>query len=246
MELSVVIPAHNSGLVLETTVAAFATRLAGRAAEIIVVENGSTDDTAVIGKRLERDWDDPSVELRVLTSGKGMGNALKAGVAQSRGEYVLLTADDLPFGFDDLDGADAVLDRTGSMPVLLIGSKAHAQSEVDRGILRGVMTFGFTTLRGLVLGTRTRDPQGTFLVEGSFLRSLCASLVEPGFLFTTELDYAAELAGIRPLELPVKLSESHREQPSRVAVADVLAMARGLLVLRRRKDELKAAALAGL
>lgn len=246
LELSVVIPAHNSGLVLESTVNSFASRLAGCAAEIIVVENGSTDDTAAIGRHLERTWTDPSIELCVLTSDKGMGNALKAGVARSRGAYVLLTADDLPFGFDDLDGADEVRTRTGSMPLLLIGSKAHSRSEVDRGVLRSVMTFGFTTLRRLVLGTRTRDPQGTFLVEGRFLRSVCESLVEPGFLFTTELDYAAELAGVAPVELPVRLSASHQAQPSRVTLSDVLTMARGLLVLRTRKDELKAAATAGL
>ena len=108
------------------------------------------------------------------------------------------------------------------------------------------MTRGFSILRRLILGTRAKDPQGTFLIDGELLRSLVGSLAEPGFLFTTELDYALELAGIEPVELPVRLSDSHRDQPSRVAGGDVLAMARGLLSLRGRKDELKAAATAGL
>lgn len=240
--LSVVIPAYNSGQVLAATVGCFAGYLAGRSAEIIVVENGSTDDTAAVCRRLEQDWNDPTVSLRVFTSAKGMGNALRVGSSNSRGAQVLLTADDLPFGFDDLDAARALTEKLGHAPLLMIGSKGHPESVIDRGLMRSTMTRGFSILRRVILGTHAKDPQGTFLIDGNLLRSLVGSLAEPGFLFTTELDYALELAGIQPVELPVRLSESHRNQPSRVAGGDVLAMARGLLSLRRRKDELRRAA----
>lgn len=243
---SVVIPAHNSARVLASTVGRFAEYLSGVEAEIIVVENGSTDDTSSVCRRLEQSWNDPTVSLRVMTSAKGLGNALRVGVAASRGSRVLLTADDLPFGFDDLDAAQAITADTGDTPLLMIGSKGHPESVVSRGILRTIMTTGFGVLRRIVLGTRAKDPQGTFLVDGDLLRAIVGSLVEPGFLFTTELDYALELAGIDPVELPVRLSESHRDEPSRVAGGDVLAMAKGLLSLRKRKSELKSAAQYGL
>lgn len=246
LELSVVIPAHNSGRVLAATVGRFADYLAGLPAEIIVVENGSTDDTALVCRSLEQDWNDPTVSLHVFTSDKGMGNALRLGSSNSRGAQVLLTADDLPFGFDDLDGAKAITDSLGHTPLLMIGSKGHPESVVDRGVVRKTMTRGFSMLRRVILGTRAKDPQGTFLIDGNLLRSLVGSLVEPGFLFTTELDYALELAGIEPVELPVRLSAAHSEQPSRVAGGDVVAMARGLLSLRRRENELRQAAVAGL
>ena len=48
----------------------------------------------------EQAWAHPRVSLRLLRSAKGMGNAYRAGIAASRGERVVLTADDLPFGFD--------------------------------------------------------------------------------------------------------------------------------------------------
>ena len=245
VELSVVIPAHNSARVIESTVEAFADYLSCRTAEIIVVQNGSTDSTADICRRLEAEWSHSSVSLLVLTSDKGMGNALRLGVARSRGDRVLLTADDLPFGFDDLDGAAQLTSETGTTPLVVVGSKAHPKSSVERGVLRAVMTFGFASLRSIVLGTNTRDPQGTFIVDGTLLRALAPQLIEPGFLFTTELDYAEELAGVRPVELPVSLSESHRSEPSRVAFGDVVNMARGLLSLRRRRQTLRAAAQAG-
>ena len=244
--LSVVIPAHNSARVLASTVGRFAEYLADVQAEIIVVENGSTDDTGAVCRRLEQSWDHTTVSLHITTSAKGLGNALRVGVAHSSGSRVLLTADDLPFGFDDLDAARAIAADTGHTPLLMIGSKGHPDSVVSRGMLRTVMTTGFGVLRRVVLGTHAKDPQGTFLVDGDLLRSVAGSLVEPGFLFTTELDYALELAGVDPVELPVRLSESHRDEPSRVAGGDVMAMAKGLVSLRKRKSELKSAAQYGL
>ncbi|QCQ93233.1 glycosyltransferase [Rhodococcus sp. SGAir0479] len=244
-DLSVVIPAHNSGAVLETTVRRVAARFTGRPVEIIVVENGSTDDTAAVCDALAAGWDpDTTVAFAALRSAKGMGNALRVGALASRGSRVLLTADDLPFGFDDLDGAERADREAGHRLPVVIGSKAHPDSVADRGPARTVLTRGFATLRRLILGTRTGDPQGTFLVDGALLRALAPHLTEPGFLFTTELDYAVESAGIRPVEVPVRLAAEHRGHASRIAPADVVQMARGLLALRRRRTALRTAALA--
>lgn len=238
MDLTVVIPAHNSAAVIESTVRRIAEHLHGQAVEIIVVENGSTDATAERCRDLMRDWDAGAVPVRIMRSDKGLGNALRAGAIASDGARVLLTADDLPFGFDDLEGAAAL---GSELPPVLIGSKAHAESAVDRGRARGVLTGGFALLRRLILGIRTGDPQGTILVDGPLLRRLAPYLDEPGFLFTTELVYAAELAGIRPFEVPVRLSEEHSEHGTRVTASDVVSMATGLVRLRRRRRELAAA-----
>src|SRR6266566_1353733 len=111
-DLSVVIPAHNSAALIEGTIARLAGRLSDRSAEIIVVENGSTDDTFARCMRMREGWRDRRVTLVVTQSPKGMGSALRTGVEISRGVSVLLTADDLPFGFDDIDAADALAKST--------------------------------------------------------------------------------------------------------------------------------------
>ncbi|TQC43900.1 glycosyltransferase [Rhodococcus sp. WS4] len=237
-ELSVVIPAFNSERVLESTVRSFAEHFAGRDVEIIVVQNGSTDSTVRVCRALADEWTDPTVSFTCLNSAKGMGNALRAGALASRGDRVLLTADDLPFGFGDIDAADRLEREWGQLPPVIIGSKAHPESVVDRGPLRSAMTTGFGTLRRALLGTRTGDPQGTFVVDGTLLRSLADRLSEPGFLFTTELTYALELSGIEPVEVPVRLNDDHRAHPSRIALTDVVRMAWGLLSLRRRRQGL--------
>jgi hypothetical protein len=229
--LTYVVPAHNSTLAIEPTLRALASRLADRDAEVIVVENGSTDGTPALLLGIEQTWAHPRVPLRLLRSAKGMGNAYRAGIAASRGERVVLTADDLPFGFDDLDAAEGV-DATAH-PVV-IGSKGHPDSDVDRGLPRRVLSSGFRVLRRVVLGMRTLDPQGTFVLAGDWAREIVPRLIEPGYLVTTELCHVAERSGVQPLEVPVRLSPQHRDHRSRIAVRDVWRMAVGLLAIRRR------------
>ncbi len=235
MFLSVIVPAHNAAGLIESTVERLRDRLAGQHAEIIVVENGSADDTFERCARMSAEWTDPGVAFTPIRCDKGMGEALRTGILASHGDFVLLTADDLPFGFDDLDALGRMRqDPDRPIPAAIIGSKSHPNSVVHRGAYRGLMTWGFGVLRWLTLGMRTGDPQGTFILSGDLARQLAPEIREPGFLFTTELAYVLERLGIRPVEIPVRLEAHHASHGSRVAMHDVMAMATGLLRLRRR------------
>ena len=191
--LSVVIPAHNCSTLIADTVGRLAGRLSDRSTEIIVVENGSTDGTFDRCRELADAWRHPDVALVVAQSPKGMGNALRTGIGDSHGARVLLTADDLPFGFDDLDAEDRMASEgVEVLPPMIIGSKAHPLSDVQRAATRNVLTSAFANLRRWLLGSRVGDSQGTFLVDGPLIRRLAADVREPGFLFTTELVHVAE------------------------------------------------------
>lgn len=234
-ELSVVIPAHNSASLIAESVARLADRLRGRAAQIIIVENASKDDTLARCQAIQQVWRDPTIELVVLQCAHGLGNAYRTGVLASSGQTVLLTADDLPFGFDDLDALDALTAQPdGLPPQVMIGSKAHPRSRVMRGWVRGLLTGCFGLARRAVLRMRTGDPQGTFIINGDLARRLMPYVHEPGFLFTTELAYLIERLGITPIEVPVTLDRQHHAHASRVRMRDAFLMAAGLLRLRRR------------
>src|SRR5882757_4610711 len=74
--LSYVVPAHNSMPVIAATLRELAQRLRHTNSEILVVENGSTDGTLDLLRELEGNWSFDRPKLRVLTSEKGLGNAL--------------------------------------------------------------------------------------------------------------------------------------------------------------------------
>lgn len=228
--LSYVVPAHNSTEVIESSLKELCGRLTGTGAEILVVENGSSDGTLDLLRRIEREWSE-EVELRVLSCPKGLGNALRAGIAASRGDRVFFGADDLPFGFDDLDAA---MELDHATHPVVIGSKGHQDSVTARSLSRTIMTMGFFILRWLVLGMRTRDPQGTFVLDGEWVREAGPLLTEQGFLLTTELTYLAERSGIKPVEVPVRLRPSHDVHGSRIRLSDPLKMGAGLFGLRLR------------
>ena len=228
--LSVVIPMHNSETVIHNTVGQWVERLDGQSAELILVENGSTDNTWIIAQDIARAQH--NISRVVLQSEKGMGNALRAGIARSSGVRVLLSADDLPFGFSDLDSAE----NLGRHPDVVIGSKAHQDSVVERGILRSAFTNGYKMARRVILGSKVGDTQGTFFVDGEWLRSINHLLDEPGFLFTTQLVVYAESHGKELVEVPVALSDDHAPKTSTVGWRDVVSMGSGLVRLRRFKS----------
>jgi glycosyltransferase involved in cell wall biosynthesis len=230
LDVSVVIPAHNSGALIDRSVAELLERLQGTTAEIILVENGSTDDTFSRCASLA----ETSESVTCIRVARGMGNALRAGAQASRGRWVLLTADDLPFGFSDLDGFERMRRSTAPLPPVLIGSKAHPDSRVDRGHARAFLTRAFAVLRLIVLGMRTGDPQGTLIIDGSLVRQLSRHVSETGFLFTTELVYICEEVGLRPTEIPVELRADHGQHRTRISLTDIVRMAVGLLRLRAR------------
>ena len=230
-DLSVVIPVHNSGPVLAPAIQQWRQYLQKGHTQIIIVENGSSDgsyQTAV-----ENAVDTPHVSFEVMQSPKGMGNALRAGIAASNGRRVLLTADDLPFGFTDLEGAAALDDE----PLLIIGSKAHPQSRAGRGFMRSLSTVGFKTARRLILGSRVGDSQGTMNVDGEWIRAMHHKFDDPGFLFSTQIVLAAEAQKQSITEVPVTLTVVQGEKQTSVTMKDVLKMGLGLGRLRKQKRD---------
>ena len=197
---SVVLPAYNEERVLGPTVDAVVTRLgAYPGSEVIIVENGSTDDTARLASALATDRMTRAVDIRVARSPKGLGHALREGIRLARADRVLLTAADLPFGFTDLDAAIALEDA----PAVIIGSKAHPDSVVEAGRVRRVLSHGFRILRRQLLDLDVGDSQGSIIIDRDVAQALLPSLRADGYFVATELIVRAYRRGLHPVEVPV-------------------------------------------
>jgi glycosyltransferase involved in cell wall biosynthesis len=111
MKLSLVIPCFNEAGNLETLISRCREGLAGADAEVVLVDNGSTDASAeILANTLSRDTLIRSVRVE---ENQGYGFGVLSGLAASRGEFLAWTHADL-----QTDPADArkALDLALSAP----------------------------------------------------------------------------------------------------------------------------------
>jgi glycosyltransferase involved in cell wall biosynthesis len=118
VSLSIVVPAYNEGAIIESTLTQLVARFPE--AEILLVSDGCTDDTCAIARSFGR-----HVKLVEYRPNRGKGHAIRRGVLTARGEVVVFTDADLPFGtvgveclleeFERQPDADAVIaEKTGA------------------------------------------------------------------------------------------------------------------------------------
>jgi len=226
--VSYVLPVHNQSADLRRTVRLLVERLGHLpGSEIILVENGSSDGSGPLCLSLAAMFDSEDVAVRVTTSAKGLGFAWCRGMAIARGETLVLTAADLPFGFTDLDGYLGMSPR----PLLVIGSKTHPESHVETSTLRRAMSAGFGLLRAGLIGVNV-DTQGTVLMQRTFAMTLLPRFRRGDFLIGAEINCWAIREGVTPIEIPIVYTASGRSTVS--PLRDSTRMAIGLFALRRR------------
>ncbi|GAA0215292.1 glycosyltransferase family 2 protein [Actinomadura nitritigenes] len=182
--LEVVVPARNEAGRLPAGLDLLSDRLAAlpARAEVIVVDNASTDGTAEI----VRSWRGP-VPVRLLTCERpGKGAAVRTGLLATRAPYIGFMDADMATDLAALDDALALL-REGR--TVVVGSRRHAESVVEGYALPvrrlGAITFN-RIVRDLVGGIQ--DTQCGFkFFAGPLGRAAARDLHTTGFSFDVEL-----------------------------------------------------------
>jgi dolichol-phosphate mannosyltransferase len=97
LDISIVVPAYNESENIADTVERIAATFADRPErwEVILVDDGSTDDTRAVIERLAEV--NPHVVLAGYDRNAGRGRALRVGFARARGEIVVSTDADLSY-----------------------------------------------------------------------------------------------------------------------------------------------------
>lgn len=226
--LSIVIPAYNEQRRLGPTLTAIRGFLAEQAyaAEVLVVENGSTDGTYEAACEAARHW--PT--LRVLRERRrGKGLAVRRGMFEATGAWRFLCDADLSMPIAQLP---RFLPPAVGEADIAIGSRELPASQVTDPARRRLIGRTFNRLvRRLVL-PGLRDTQCGFkCFTAAAAECVFSRQRVEGFAFDVELLVIARRHGLRIAEVPITWVHN---ADSRVRVGvDALRMAAELLRIRR-------------
>ena len=225
--VSIVMPAFNEAEILATSVKSVVDGMRARGApfEVLVVENGSTDETLALAREIASELSEVRVEHRDAAD---YGRALRAGLLDATGEVVVIFDVDY-FDFDFLDAAvGQVLTVDG--PAIVVGSKRGAGATDTRDPLRKFATGVFGTILRLLFGLRVSDTHGIKAMRRAVVVPYAEVCTFGQDLFDTELILRVERAGLRTAEIPV---EVHELRPARSSfLSRVPRTLRGLCRLR--------------
>jgi len=207
--LSIVIPAYNESADIEAAVEAALAYLARAApdGEVIVVDDGSTDDTAELVAAYARAQ--PRVRLVRNERNRGKGYSVRRGVLEARGDIVLFSDAD---GSTPLSEAPKLLDalRSGGADVA-IGSRALPESRLERPQpwLRRTMGWVFRNIVRLLVLRGFRDTQCGFKAfRAQAAREVFSRQSLDGFAFDVEALFIARRLGYHIKEVPVRWLDS--------------------------------------
>jgi dolichyl-phosphate beta-glucosyltransferase len=201
--LSVVVAAYNEERRLAESLRQIGayTKQRNIDAEVIVVDDGSEDDTQRIAREALRDLRGRLVKN---AENRGKGFSVRRGALEASGRWILVTDADLSTPIEELEKLSAVA-RDHDLDAA-VGSRALPGSRVEerQSILRQSMGKIFNRLVRLSTGLPFHDTQCGFkLLDRERLRPVLERMVVDRFAFDVELLYLCSRFGLRVEEVPV-------------------------------------------
>ena len=231
-ELSVVIPAFNESRRLPSTLRTVEMYLreANRRSELIVVDDGSTDDTAEGVDQMIRE----GMKLHLLrhAGNRGKGAAVRTGMLAATGDMVLFTDADLSTPIKDVERLIAALEQGADVA---IGSRALDRSliEVHQPWVRDRMGRIFNLFVQAILLPGLKDTQCGFKAfRRNAARDLFGATEAEGFEFDAEVLYRAKRSGLKIREIPVHWRNNPDTRVN--AISDSARMLVSLFRVRRK------------
>jgi len=226
--LSIIIPAHNEAQRLPPSLEKINVFLQSQAytAEVLVVENGSTDGTLAVAQAYQVQMPN----LRVLVEGaRGKGLAVRRGMLEATGDYRFMCDADLSMPIEQvnrfLPSAQTAVDvRIGSRE--LPGSQRY-----DEPGYRHLVGRVFNTMVRLLVLPGIQDSQCGFkCFRGDVAEAVFPLQTMGGMSFDAEVLFIARRMGYRLQEVAI---DWYFDPDSRVRlVEDSLRMAFDLLKIR--------------
>lgn len=224
-DLSVVVLAYNEAENMEPVLRELQEFLTAHEprAEIVVVDDGSTDDTYDVTSKLLRPGID---QLLRHDRNRGMGAGLKTGVTAARGSWVTF----LPADGQIYPQAIYTLRKAAKQNDADVVFSVY--EDRDDGLMRKVLSAGVRGLIFLSHGVRVKS-DGPYLFRRNLF--LPEQLPSDSFFINFEFPIGVLRAGLRTalVTIPCRQRRAGRSKTARVKV--VLSVGRELAALRLRR-----------
>ena len=233
--LSIIIPAYNEAARLEKTLKAVVDYLRQNRpdAEVIVVDDGSTDNTAELARRVFKASGDLRTSVISYKSNLGKGRAVRLGLLAARGDVAL---------FSDADLSTPISEESKLVEPIASGQcdVAFGSRALDRSLI-GVHQSWRREQGGRVFNLVVRVATGmpfwdTQCGFKAFRMSVCRPLIEAAtidrFGFDVELLFLAFRAGLNLKEIPVRWD--HNEGSKITLFTDSFKMVNEVNLIRQQ------------
>jgi len=234
-QISLIVPAYNEADRIAASLEAIAKHVADQidSYEVLLINDGSRDKTAEIAREIAPGLFEEGV-FSILDYGenRGKGYAVRHGIEQARGKYIVFSDTDLSAPIDQIPKLIHCLETGSDMA---IGSRRLAESEViDLPLSRRIMSRFFSTLSQWLVLPGIRDTQCGFKAyRAKAARDLARSQTIEGYTFDVEHLLIARKRGFLIEEVPVRWIYTEGSQIN--GSTDSIRMIRDLFDLRNRR-----------
>jgi glycosyltransferase involved in cell wall biosynthesis len=226
VRLSVVIPSYNEAATVEAVIARVRALPIG--AEVIVVDDGSTDGT----------WEKlaaiPGIVRLRHERNRGKGAALRTGFAKATGDAIVVQDADLEYYPEDLVGMLEKLEREG-LPIVFGSRNLGFAMGVEQGG-RGAPAYYWGgrmlgAIANILFGLRLTDEPTCYKM---FRRDVLARfpLKCTRFEFCPEFVARAARAGLPIVEVPIRYAPRGKAQGKKIRFRDGVHAVAVLLAIR--------------
>ena len=207
-QYSIIIPAYNESARLGATLDRVLNYVAAQHwdAEIVVVDDGSRDDTAEMVRARARTA--PALRLIENPGNRGKGYSVRNGMLNATGDVRLFTDADLSAPIEEADKLFATIHQGADVAIGSRWLQPDTQSQ-RQSLLRQFYGRTFNLFLRILLGLKFKDTQCGFK---AFTRNSAHELFSKqtieGWGFDAELLFLAQRSGLRVKEVPVVWSDA--------------------------------------